>query len=131
MVELYAVDRKDIMSWPSVRDFDGKPILGFVFEKKLPVMRERKEWAAFAYEKACEFVAEQTGGFIAEDLQVWYNAHGYEQPHSGGCWGPIWRKLQNHDVICRTGERRKTRAATIGGNRNQNCNLAIVWRAKV
>lgn len=120
------------MSWPSPRDFDGKPILGFVFEHKLPVMRDRKEWAAFAYDKALEFVNEHRNQtFIAEDFTVWYNECGYPKAHSEGCWGAIWRKLTKHGIVEKTKERRCTRAAIVGANRNKNRNLAIVWRTKL
>jgi hypothetical protein len=114
-----------------VRDFDGRPILGFVFEKKLPVMRERKEWASFAYAKACEFVAMQESGFIAEDLTLWYASHAeWPQAHSNGCWGAIWRKLINHDVVAKTREKRFSRAEADEMRGNKHRNMSIVWRRK-
>lgn len=119
------------MSWPSIRDFDGKPILGFVFAKKLPVMRDRKEWAAFAYSKACEFVElNKECEFLAEDMVAWYDEQGYPKAHSEGCWGAIWRKMVKHGVVVKTKQRRLTQAAQEGQCRRKNGSLAIVWRAK-
>ena len=120
------------MSWPSVRDFDGKPILGFTFEHKMPVMRDRKAWAEFAYGEACKFIELQNGAsFIAEELTVWYEEQGYQKAHSNGCWGALWKRLIKNNMIEKVpNERRLTRAAYEGVNRKKHTNMVLVWRAK-
>jgi hypothetical protein len=120
------------MSSPSVRDFDGKPVLGFAPGHKLPVMRDRKEWAAFAFEKASEFVALQNGcSFIAEDLTVWYAEQGYQKAHSDGCWGALWKRLIKNGVIEKVvGERRRKQVTEAVPGRKKGTNAMLVWRAK-